>query len=381
VAGKRRSNGEGTIYQRPNGKWCAMLSVGGGERRAFYADTEKEVIEKRDKAKRALESGGLKGRAGYTLSEHLVYWLDDVKVSHIRPATYRIYSYYVHSILIPAIGKIKVERFTAQHMQKLMNDLARSGRASVTVQHVRTVLIQALREAQKYGIVTQNVAEFVKAPAGKSPERPLLSTEQINMLLDAVKRTRDEPVYWVALQLGLRQGEILGLRWSDVDLVHGEVRIEHTLSGISQDGQPILSPPKTMAGKRTVPVPDGLLDMLRNHHTAQLAEKMHYRSSWKDHNLVFCSETGVPIRSDSLRQRFVTVVKRLGMPRIHFHDLRHACATMLAEQGVPPRVAMEILGHRDIATTELVYKHVRETSKREAINSLGVVFDRIREAG
>lgn len=380
MAGKRRGNGEGTIYQRKDGKWCAMLSVGGGQRRTIYGNTYQEVQEKLDATKRALRAGGLRGSPRYTVGEHLVFWLDEGKASHLRPGSYRVYSYFVHNILIPAIGKVKLEKLTAQHVLKLMNDLTREGRPPRAVQYARSVLSQALRHAQAWGLVTQNVATLVTPPAGNSAERPLLSIEQIHTLLEAVKGTRDEPIYWVALQLGLRQGEILGLRWRDIDLDRGKVRIQHTLSDV-EDGRPVLTAPKTTAGRREIPMPEALVSMLRNHRAAQMAERMRFRSTWKEHDLVFCSEDGAPILADSLRKRFVRLTARLGWPHAHFHDLRHACATMLAELGVPPRVAMEILGHRDLATTELVYKHVREASMREAVNSLDTVFERLRSAG
>lgn len=186
-------------------------------------------------------------------------------------------------------------------------------------------------------------------------------------------------VYWTALQLGMRQGEILALRWRDVNLTDGLLHVRFTLGGMA-NGRPILAEPKTDSSKRMVPIPESLRAMLRTHLVRQSEARLRNGKSWIDNDLVFCGEIGEPISGNRVRKSFRQFAKTAGIPdEAHFHDLRHACATVLAEQGVPPRVAMEILGHRDMRTAELIYKHAREAAMHDAMRSAESVFNQLRE--
>lgn len=376
---RRRSNGEGTVSQRPDGKWAGQLSVGGGARRGFYGKSRSEVVQKMDEVKRALASGGLAKNSRQTLADHLVYWLDEVKQPVLRPTSYQTYASFIHATLIPALGKKRLDKLTVEDVQRFLNSMSRSGALAGTVRYARSVLKQSLAYAQIRGKVIQNVAALATAPNGKSSERPLLSMDQIQALLRVVAGTEFEPIYWMALQMGLRQGELLALRWQDVDLEQGILQVRHTLAGAC-DGRPVLAEPKTTTSKRAIPMPEAMLRMLRSHRSQQTERRVRNGKTWKDNNLVFCGENGEPILGQRVRVNFRRFAVQAKLPsHAHFHDLRHACATMLAEEGVPLRVAMEILGHRDIRTAELVYKHVREASMREAMNSLDTVFDRLRK--
>lgn len=376
---KRRANGEGTVSQRPNGKWAGQLSVGGGARQGFYGDTRADVVRKMDEAKRAMATGGFARSSRETVGEHLVYWLEEVKQLTLRPNSYRTYAVFVHNTLIPAIGSKRLDKLSVEDVQKLLNTQTRRGVPAVTVRYTRNILKQALAYAQATGKVTQNAASLAKAPPGGSPERPLLSMEQLQALLRVAAATEYEPIYWTALQLGLRQGELLALRWQDVNLLEGMLFVRHTLSGI-KDGRPVLTEPKTETSKRMVPMPETVQTLLRSHRARQNQQRLAHGRTWKDNDLVFCDPNGEPISGQRIRASFRRFAKEASLPEeAHFHDLRHVCATMLAEQGVPLRVAMEILGHRDMRTAELVYKHARESAMRDAMTSLDSAFDRLRE--
>jgi integrase len=308
-----------------------------------------------------------------------VYWLDEVKQPVLRTNSYRTYAVFVHKMLIPALGKKRLDKLTVEDVQKLLNAQTRQGVPPITVRYLRNVLKQALAYAQARGKVVQNVASMTTAPAGKSPERPLLSMEQLHGLLQAAAGTVFEPIYWMALQLGMRQGEILALRWRDVNLADGVLHVRSTLAGMKK-GRPILTEPKTESSKRMVPIPESLRTMLRSYLARQSEVRLRNGRTWIDNDLVFCLDNGEPISGNRVRKSFRQFAKAAGIPEeTHFHDLRHACATVLAEQGVPPRVAMEILGHRDMRTAELVYKHAREASLHDAIRSVDMVFSQLRE--
>jgi integrase len=223
-------------------------------------------------------------------------------------------------------------------------------------------------------LVPRNVATLVDAPKVEAYEPTLLTPAQAQQFLDAATSDRLEALYHVALSLGLREGETLGLRWQDVGLDAGTLRVAVALQPIH--GKLVFVKPKTAKSQRTLPLPPPFVSILHQHKAWQLEERLLAGSSWREHDLVFPSRVGTPIHPSNLLRSFAALLKRAGLPRMRFHDLRHSCATFLALQGVPPHVAMEILGHSNIHTTLSIYTHVLDDSKREALNALGQLFKR-----
>lgn len=259
-----------------------------------------------------------------------------------------------------------------------MNDLLRhggkdgKGLSPRTVQYVRAVLRKALNQALKWGRVPRNVALLVDPPTATKPQIKPLTPEQGRKLLDAARGHRLEALYRVALSLGLRQGEALGLRWEDVDLDAGTLRVAMALQ--RRKGVKELVMPKTEQSRRTLPLPAVLVAALRAHRTRQLEERLAVGPMWREHGMVFPSTVGTPLEPRNVTRHFKALLERAGLPNVRFHDLRHSCATLLVAQGVHPRLVMEVLGHSQIHLTMNTYAHVLPEAQREALALMDGLF-------
>ncbi len=186
-----------------------------------------------------------------------------------------------------------------------------------------------------------------------------LSAPEARRLLDAAQGDKLEALYVLAVHTGMRRGELLGLKWADVDLENAAVSIRRTLTRTDNGKRVSLGEPKTRKSRRTIPLTARAVDALKAHHKRQLEEMMKFADLWEDHGLVFTTETGSPINPSNLRQRsFAPLLKKAGLPHVRFHDLRHTCATLLLSQNTHPKFVQELLGHATIAITLDTYSHV-----------------------
>jgi integrase len=234
------------------------------------------------------------------------------------------------------------------------------------------VLRRALNDALRWGLVARNVATLVTPPRGQRYEVRPLDPVQARRFLDAVRGDRLEALYSVALAVGLRQGEALGLQWDDIDLDSAALHVRHALQRV--DGRLQLVEPKTARSRRTVILPATVIDALKAHRSRQVAERLTAGSEWVDHKLVFCSPMGRPLDASNVTHTFQRHLIRAGLPRQRFHDLRHACASFLLAQGVSPRVVMEVLGHSQITLTLNTYTHVLPSLSREAAERMNALL-------
>jgi integrase len=227
-----------------------------------------------------------------------------------------------------------------------------------------------LTQAERWGLVTRNVAKLTEPP--RVPDRRVLplSPEQVRVFLRAIEGDRLEALYLIAIGVGLRQGEILGLSWQDIDLESGTITVRNALQRV--DGKLRLVEPKSMTSRRVVPAPRIVLDALRAHRTRQLEARLLAGSRWHDdpRDLVFTTTVGTPMDGIAVTRRFQVLLAEAGLPRQRFHDLRHACASLLLAQGVPARVVMETLGHSQIGLTLNTYSHVIPALGREAADRM-----------
>ncbi len=241
-----------------------------------------------------------------------------------------------------------------------------------TVHYVHSVLRRALNQALKWGSVTRNVAVLVDPPRVEKHTISFLTPEQGQRLLTAAAGHRLEALYTVALLLGLREGEVLGLRWSDIDFTAHTLRVGQTVQRVS--GRLLLAPPKTESSKRLLPLPMKVERALARHAERQEEERAAWGDGWNAAGLVFPSEAGTPIEPRNLVRHFKTLLQRADLPNIRFHDLRHGCATVLISQGVHPRIVMEIMGHSQISVTMNTYGHVLPETQREAARLLDQLY-------
>jgi integrase len=247
-----------------------------------------------------------------------------------------------------------------------------------TVEYCRAVLRRALNQAVRWGYIPRNVATFVDAPRSQRPDPQPLSPEEVRSFLAAVKDDRLLALYSVAIALGLRQGEALGLRWDDIDLRGGALSVRRQLQRI--DGSLQLVDLKTARSRRTIRLPEVLVQQLTTHRSRQDEERRLAGTRWHEYGLVFTTTLGTPIDARNLVRWFHEHQERAGLRHIRFHDLRHTCATLLLVQGVHPRVVMEILGHSQISLTMDTYSHVIPTLQEDAAAKMNTLLQAGDEA-
>lgn len=373
----RRGHGEGAIYQRESdGKWCASVDLGyiNGKRtrKVIYGKTRKEVAEKLKALHRDQAAGVNIAPQQQTVQQFLEHWLEQTVKRTNRPRTYVKYAEDVRHHIIPAIGRHHLAKLTPDHVQRMLNDLDDHGLSHRSIRNVRAVLRCALNQALRYGYIMRNVATLVDVPGDVTFTAEPLTPGQAQRLLETVTGHRLEALYRLALGLGPRKGEILGLRWEDVDFTAATIRICGSLQ--RQHGRLERSATKTEASVRTLALPPSLATILTRHRARQDAERVAC-SRWQESGMVFTSTIGTPLSPESLMEHFKASLEKAGLPKtVRFHDLRHTCATLMIKQGIHPRVVMEILGHSQIATTMNTYAHVLPDVQREAVVALETLF-------
>jgi integrase len=379
----RRGNNEGTIVQRKDGRWegkCYVLLPNGRRvRRSVYGRTRAEVAAKLAVLQNDARQGIAAPKAGMTVAEYLATWLEDVAKRKLRPRTFENYEMVVRVHLVPGLGRKRLDRLNPTDVRRFLHGKADEGLAASTVKKLHVVLGSALQAAVRDGLVARNVARLVQVsvPDGL-PHKPWDLAEG-QRFLQAVKGERLEALWSVALALGLRRGEIAGLRWEDVDLDAGTLRVEQTL----QRTKACLAyvPPKTRRSRRTVPLPNACVDALKAHRERQDKERADLGKAWTDTGLVFTTSVGTAIEPRNISRSFEQLCHRAKLRRIRLHDLRHTCATLLLVQGVSARVVMEILGHSQIAVTMNTYTHVVPELQRDAVDRLANAFESADDQG
>ena len=357
----KRGNGEGSIWRRKSGGWSAQYTVytsEGRKRRTLYGKTRQEVAAKLSKAL-ADREGGLTFDAGtMTVGEYLTRWLSHSVRDTVSQKTYERYESIVRVHLSPALGRIKLKALTPDHVRGLYREKLDSGLAPRTVLHIHRTLSKALKQAADDGLIPRNAAASVKPPQARREEMQPLSRDQVGMFLDTVKGDRMEALYVLAVTSGLRQGELLALKWEDVDLEGTNPTLEVRRSLSETRGRRSFVTPKSGRG-RHLRLSKRAAGALRAHRKRQLEERVRKAGLWEDHGLIFPSEVGTPMSGRNLYRVFKIRVKRASLPQtLRFHDLRHTCATLLLRQGVNPKFVQELLGHADISLTLNTYSHV-----------------------
>jgi integrase len=371
---KERGNGSGTVYPRKNKQGKII-----GYRGSYFApDGKRRYVSAKRKgdAERALRQAmtdadrGLVFEAGtLTIEDYLNRWLTDSVKDTVRGTTFERYEQITRKHIVPEVGRLKLKALTPAHVRGLYKSKLESGLSPRTVQYIHVTLHKALKQAVRDGLVPRNSTEAVKPPQVRREEIRPLTSEQVKALFDAAKEDRLEALYVLAVTTGLRQGELLGLKWDDVDMDAGTLQVMRTLT--TAKGGPVLSAPKTKGSRRTVKLSQTALEALRSHLARQLEEIDRVGSLWAENGLIFASEVGKPLdRRDLTTHRFKPLLKRAGLPQIRFHDLRHTCATLLLSKNVNPKIVSEMLGHATIAITLDTYSHVLPTMQESAAKAM-----------
>lgn len=263
-------------------------------------------------------------------------------------------------------------RLTPHQVDKLLTERLDSGLSARSVQHILGCLRSALSQAGKRGIVPRNLASLVTPPRAAPHEIQPFTPDEAKAFLAAARGDRLEALYAVALALGLRRGEALGLTWNCLDLEGGQLTVRQALQ--RQKGGLTLVEPKTPRSRRTIAIPAFGVAQLKAHRARQVAEQLEAGPDWQDRGFVFTTTIGTPLDPDNVTKYFQKLVKDAGLRRQRFHDLRHACATLLLAQGVSMRTTMEVLGHSQIAVTANLYSHVVPELKRDAADRMDALL-------
>lgn len=334
----------------------------------MYGHSEQELRRRLSGTLRAVEAGHVADSHGLTVGEYLDRWLADTVKPTVRPWTYAGYEVHVRLHLKPTLGRISLERLSPMHVQEMVSAKVRQGLSPKSIRYIRGTLRAALNHAMKWDLVSRNAAEDIDTPRVEQFEINPLTPEEARAFLAALKGHRLEALYAVALTMGLRQGEALGLRWQDVDLKLGYIRINKQLQRIA--GEFHLVEPKTRRSKRTLAMPRPIAEQLAAHRVRQKDEREHSGERWNESDLVFTTEVGRPLDGTVVTHQFHRLLDRAGLPQRRFHDLRHSCATLLLVQGVSPRVVMDVLGHSQIGLTMNTYAHVIPEMRRDAAHRM-----------
>lgn len=377
MAGKqgRKSNGEGSVRQRPNGLWEARIILEGARSKSFYGKTKAEALKKQRQAMHALDRGlPVLQDERQTLGAFLTQWLEGIRPPHVRPKTYRSYEQLMRVHVISALGKVPLAKLAPQQLQAFYAERLTNGRSPTTVRHIHAVLHTALEQAVRWGLVARNVSDLVDAPRMHRKEMLVLNHEQARTFLSAAQDDRLQALYVTALTTGMREGELLALRWRDVDLEAGHVQVRNTLQKLP--GQPpVIAPVKTDYSRRKITLATTTVEVLRSHRARQLEERLAMGPAWEDWELVFCTTVGTPLNGKNLLQRGLRpILKRADLPPLRVHDLRHTCATLLLLQGVHPKIVSEMLGHSSVAITLQVYSHVLPDMQKQATEAMDRLF-------
>ena len=374
---KRRANGEGNLRKRKDGRWEGRYTAGRDPEtgKAIYKNVlGKTQAEATAKLKQAIEEAkGLDtAKVGrYTVGQWMEVWFEHYAKVKVRPSSHQTYRGYIDNHIKPNIGKIPLEKLTSLELQKLYKKLLEKGRVDrlesrnqakglspKTVRNIHQIISSAMKLAQEQKLIASSPAEGCALPRLEHREMQTLPVEQLQSFLREARDSSVFELYYLELATGLRRGELLGLKWEDIDLERGDLRVRRQIARIN--GEVVEAPLKTKNAYRTLPLAEDTVSIL-----LEQKEKVG-GSPW-----VFPSPTGGPISPDSVLHMLHRVLKRAGLPRARFHDLRHTFATLALQNGVDIKTVSGMLGHFSAGFTLDTYAHVTTASQRQAARTMG----------
>lgn len=359
----KRDNNEGSVYIRKDGKYGASVTIQGKRVQKTFK-TQKEAKAWRKEMLHQIEDGLTYKGANYSLGMYLKEWLDG-KRSSIKPHTHEQYDQVVKTHINPYLGKVKLKDIESFQIQRFYNEKLKNGTSESTVYLIHRVLRCALRQAYAMGLIPRNPISPIKSPKPKKKEMRTYNDYQARDLLRAAEGTDLEALLFVELATGLRIGEIIGLKWSDLDMETGTLRICRQVQRVKDVGL-VFSEPKSEKSRRLIILGPEAIKRLQKHADRQYQQKLFAGDRWMENDLIFPNTIGKPKEQNRLLKDFKILADAAGLPRIRFHDLRHTAATLMLQEEVNPKIVQEILGHSDINLTLNTYSHVLPTLQKEA---------------
>ena len=363
MTNKIRGRNEGSIYQRTSGKWRAQISTN-GKRRSKSFTKKDDALSWLSKMRNEIDGGLDIDGNNLTVREYVQMWLNSAKSSLQESTSYQ-YELTVRNHIIPNIGHIRLKDLRLITIEGFYGQLLESGIGVRTVRYVHAVLHKALEKAVNYGYIIRNPAHGANLPKYTHAEMNVLDATQVTQFLIAARGSKYEALYYLAIHTGMRQGELFGLQWSDLQWNSGNLHVQRQVRRVPKHGWKFGNP-KTKAGRRTIKLGEGTLNILRQHRELQKILKKFAGDRWQENDLIFPSSTGTPGDPSNLRKDFLMVLEKTGVQKIRFHDLRHTAASLMLNNGVPPIVVSKILGHAKPSTTLDVYGHLYTEMQTEA---------------
>jgi len=358
---KKRGHNEGSISQLTDGRWQGRISVGYTDgklqRKAVYGKTRQEAAEKVTRLLANMQQGIKPGDDRQSVGAFLLSWIDS-KGGTVRPNTLKSYRDTVRLHITPEIGRIALTRLSPQDVRAMMTARAKAGVAPPSVRYAVRVLRIALGDAMRMELVPRNVATLVKPPKVAKKDVRILTPAEATALLTAATDDRMEAVYAVAVSMGMRQGEVLGLMWDDIDFDAGKVTVRCQLQ--REGGALVRVEVKTDKSRRTLALPGVTVAALKRQRTRQKEARLLAGSRWQDTGYVFTSTIGTPLDSRNVVRRFHAALERAELPRTNFHSLRHSAASILIAMGASLEDVKQSLGHSQISVTNDFYSHLME---------------------
>jgi integrase len=350
---------------------------------ATAADVQEQLLKARSDQSRGLPVATER----QTVAQFLESWLEHTLKTRARPRSVESFTAIVNRHIVPVLGKIRLDKLTPQQVQALLEkkrqpykvknktgkEVEKHGLSPQTIANIRTVLRSALGQALKWAMAARNVATLIDPPRIPRPQFHALDTDGARKLLEVARGERFEAIIVLALTLGLRRGEILGLRWSDVDFEERVLRVNQALQHFG--GRLQVAEVKTERSRRIVAMPESVTRALKTQRARQAQERLLAGLRWQDTDLVFTSVTGAPLEPITLHREYKLMLKAARLPtEMRFHDLRHTAASLLLAQGVHLRVIMELLGHSSISLTANTYSHVMPAAMRDVAEKMEAIL-------
>jgi integrase len=367
-----------TITKRKDGRWQAVVELppdpktGKRRRKWLYADSRSEVKRLANKLEDRIASGNFVEPSKLTVEGYLLQWLEDY-CTNLSPTTLESYTVYIKKHIIPFLGNFKLQKLKPIDIQRFYNDEFEKGYSGTTVLHEHRLLHKALDDAMKNYLIERNPIDMVEAPKPNNFKPQIYDETNFNNLLKSISGTEDELPIILAGLLGLRRGEVFGLRWKDVNLEEKTITINQTL--IYVDKQFIFKPPKSETSKRTISIPENIIPILKKYRAKCIEECMKNEQDYKE-KLVCRKTDGSMINPRTFSNHFKDLLKKHKLPHIRFHDLRHFNATMMLEYGVETKIASKRLGHSTPAITQKIYQHVTEKMDKDAAEKLNRILQK-----
>ena len=380
----KKANGEGSVNKYKNG-WRATITIGKNSegkliRKQFYGKTKSEVLKKVDEFKVKNILGLSTSDGKLTVQQWVKTWLEEYKMNECRPSTMdRYIGIYRNYIENTNLGIIKLKDLKPLTLQNYYNELIRKkNKTPDTIKTINKVVSGAIRQAQKEQLIFNNPCLFVTFPKNETKSEVMTFTfEEQKLFLKCIEDSRDRGIFNLALGSGLRLGELLGLKWSDIDFFNNEIKVSRSIKRVkcfdndsSCKTKIIEQLPKTKYSERKIPIPKATINELKRHRSIIAQEKLKAGDIYNDNNLVFPNVLGGYIDARNLTKRYKAILKRANIPYRKFHALRHTYATRLFENGVPLKVIQVLLGHSSMDITANIYTHVLPKEKIRAVDVL-----------